>query len=419
MKITAVGDCAIQKNLPRYYDGFDEIKNYICRGDIRFFNLETTVCEDCYPAKYSGGTWLRTEKNVISDLKDFGFNVTTTANNHCMDFAVNGFLQTLENVKSAGFLNSGAGRNLAEASRPSYINTPSGRAAVISCTADFSPGAEAGEQSRDFIGRPGINSLGIKEVVYVRNDDLKALNEIADKTKLNAEMLDDQKHGYLLPPEEGEVRFGNMIFRLGEPKVLSEVSKTDLKRIKTAISDAKFQADTVLVSVHSHCFEGETLETTPEFLKDFAHMCIDEGAHAVIGHGPHLLRPFEIYNGLPIFYSLGDFILHLENCKIIPYDFYQKYGVAPEEGVYEVFKSRTRDFTIGLQRNRAMTESVIAFFEIEDRELKSLEFMPVELGFGMKHSSFGWPRKATENSILSRFSEMSKIDISENGKVQL
>lgn len=419
MKITAVGDCAIQKNLPRYYDGFDEIKNYICRGDIRFFNLETTVCEDCYPAKYSGGTWLRTEKNVISDLKDFGFNATTTANNHCMDFAVNGFLQTLENVKSAGFLNSGAGRNLAEASRPSYINTPSGRAAVISCTADFSPGAEAGEQSRDFIGRPGINSLGIKKVVYVRNDDLKALNEIADKTKLNAEMLDSQKHGYLLPPEEGEVRFGNMIFRLGEPKVLSEVSKTDLKRIKTAISDAKFQADTVLVSVHSHCFEGETLETTPEFLKDFAHMCIDEGAHSVIGHGPHLLRPFEIYNGLPIFYSLGDFILHLENCKIIPYDFYQKYGVAPEEGVYEVFKSRTRDFTIGLQRNRAMTESVIAFFEIEDRELKSLEFMPVELGFGMKHSSFGWPRKATENSILSRFSEMSKINISENGKVQL
>ena len=66
-----------------------------------------------------------------------------------------------------------------------------------------------------------------------------------------------------------------------------------------------------------------------------------------------------------------------------------------------------------------MTESVIAFFEIEDRELKSLEFMPVELGFGMKHSSFGWPRKATENSILSRFSEMSKINISENGKVQL
>lgn len=40
MKITAVGDCAIQKNLPRYYDGFDEIKNYICRGDIRFSILK-------------------------------------------------------------------------------------------------------------------------------------------------------------------------------------------------------------------------------------------------------------------------------------------------------------------------------------------------------------------------------------------
>ena len=45
MKITAVGDCSIQKNLPRYYDGFEKVKNYITRGDVRFFNLETTVCE--------------------------------------------------------------------------------------------------------------------------------------------------------------------------------------------------------------------------------------------------------------------------------------------------------------------------------------------------------------------------------------
>ncbi|MBR4173475.1 MAG: CapA family protein, partial [Clostridia bacterium] len=99
MKITAVGDCAVQKVIPRFYDGFSSVKDYIMQGDIRFFNLETTVCENCYPARHSGGTWLRTEKEVLWGLKEYGFNVTTPANNHCMDYSMDGFLQTLDNIK--------------------------------------------------------------------------------------------------------------------------------------------------------------------------------------------------------------------------------------------------------------------------------------------------------------------------------
>ena len=30
------------------------------------------------------------------------------------------------------------------------------------------------------------------------------------------------------------------------------------------------------------------------------------GADAIVGHGPHLLQPIEVYNDKPIFYSLGD-----------------------------------------------------------------------------------------------------------------
>ena len=410
MKITAVGDCAVQKNLPKYYDGFLDIKNFINRGDIRFFNLETTVCENCYPAKHSGGTWLRTDKSKLIDLCDFGFNVTTPANNHCMDFSMEGFLQTIDNIKAAGFYSAGGGRSLAEAARPVYIDTPSGRAAVISCTSEYSPGAEAGEQSKDYIGRPGINPLTFKKVVYVEKDDFAKLAEISEKTKLNAYAKMLQKEGYASAPKEGELDFDGTKIKIGMPRTCFEACEDDINRIKTAIKDASFQADIVIISVHSHQTEGDSEETVPECLKDFAHMCIDEGAHCVIGHGSHLLRPFEIYKGLPIFYSLGDFILHLENCEIIPYDYYKKYGLTPEDGVYEVFKSRTRDFTVGLQRQKEMTEAVIPYFEIEGRTLKSLEFMPVSLGFGKPHSSFGWPRKGEDNSILERFYTMSGID---------
>lgn len=409
MRITAVGDCAIQRNIPKFYDGFEEVKNFIMRGDVRFFNLETTVCEDCYPAKYSGGTWLRTNRNIAKDALLYGFNITTCANNHCMDFSYNGFLQTLENIKSFGLAPTGGGRTLAEASAPAYIDTPNGRAAVISCTTTYSPGAEAGEQSRDFVGRPGVNPIRTNKTVYVRADDLKALAHIAEITHINASRDIIRAEGYLPPLDNDSVEFGDTLFKLGEPSVKFELNAEDMKRIETSIKDALFQADTVLVSVHSHQIEGESKENVPEFLRAFAHKCIDSGAHAVIGHGPHLLRPVEIYKGLPIFYSLGDFLLQLENCEKVPYDYYIKHGLKPEAGLYEVFKSRTRNFTVGLQRQRVMMESVVASFDITDGKLQDLNFMPLELGLGMPHSQIGLPRCAKDNAIVDRLSEMSEI----------
>ena len=419
MKITAVGDCSVQKVIPRFYDGFADVKNYIMQGDIRFFNLETTVCEDCYPARHSGGTWLRTEKEVLFGLREYGFNATTPANNHCMDYSMDGFLQTLDNIKEAGFYQSGGGKNLAEASRPVYIDTPNGRAAVISCTTEYSPGAEAGEQSRDFIGRPGINPLRAKKVAYVEKEDLDRLSDIIDKTNLDVSKKILIKEGYASASPAGELEFGGLKIKLGKPGTGYEVNGADVQRIKNAIKDAKFQADVVLISLHAHDTEGETKENVPEFLKDFAHTCIDSGAHAVIGHGPHLLRPFEIYKGLPIFYSLGDFILHLENCRMMPHEYYEQYGLTPDAGIYEVFKARTQNFTVGLQRQQEMTESVIPYFETENGVMTSLKFMPVELGFGKPHSSFGWPRMAKNSAILKRFSEMSNIPIDMSGKVIL
>ena len=384
---------------------------------IRFFNLETTVCEDCYPARHSGGTWLRTDKSVLKDVLLYGFNAVTVANNHCMDYSMDGFLQTVDNIKECGLKPGGGGRSLSEASAPVYIDTPNGRAVVISCTANYSPGAEAGEQSRDFLGRPGINPISLTQTAYVGEDDLKRLRRIAKETGLNAHDNIIRREGYLPPEREDELSFGGMSFKLGEPGIDFEISKTDLTRIATAIKDAVFQADVVLISVHTHQTDGEDKTTVPRFLERFAHFCIDSGAHAVIGHGPHLLRRIELYKGLPIFYSLGDFILQLENCAAMPYDYYRKYGVYPEDGLYEVFRKRTRDFTVGLQRQREMTETVIPCFDITDGRLMSLELMPVELGFGMPHSRIGWPRLAADGSIIERLADMSGFDIDKNGKV--
>jgi poly-gamma-glutamate capsule biosynthesis protein CapA/YwtB (metallophosphatase superfamily) len=38
-----------------------------------------------------------------------------------------------------------------------------------------------------------------------------------------------------------------------------------------------------------------------------ARLAVDCGADAVVGHHPHVIQPFEIYRGCPIFYSVGNF----------------------------------------------------------------------------------------------------------------
>lgn len=46
-----------------------------------------------------------------------------------------------------------------------------------------------------------------------------------------------------------------------------------------------------------------------------ARYAVDCGADAVIGHHPHVLQPFEVYHGRPIFYSIGNFAFGSGNSR--------------------------------------------------------------------------------------------------------
>jgi poly-gamma-glutamate synthesis protein (capsule biosynthesis protein) len=63
-----------------------------------------------------------------------------------------------------------------------------------------------------------------------------------------------------------------------------------------------------------HCHQGPITaqqwlfeDQVPDFLVDFAHQAIDNGADMFVGHGPHVVRGVEIYKGKPIFYGMGEF----------------------------------------------------------------------------------------------------------------
>ena len=89
MKFTAAGDAIIQKKIPNGDIGVAQIAPFINRGDVKFFNLETNLFEpgECYASQFSGGTYIRTSPKRLADLMQYGFNMTSFNNNHCMDFS--------------------------------------------------------------------------------------------------------------------------------------------------------------------------------------------------------------------------------------------------------------------------------------------------------------------------------------------
>ena len=410
MKCTAAGDAMLFRQLPGRDAGFDALRAFLAQGELRFLNLETTVHDfETYGAALSGGSWFCAEPRVLDSVKAFGFNVLTTANNHAMDYSHAGLLKTLEYLRAAGLPACGTGCSLAEAAAPVYLDAPGGRYAVIGACSTFYPDAMAGEQTRTMPGRPGLNGLRFDTRYMLPEAQLAQLREIAAALELNANRELERAQGYLPALPDGTAEFGTMRFsRADSPAVRTRVNERDMARTEKMIREARFMADYVVVSIHSHECAGGKKDQPAEFCVEFAHRCIDAGANAVVGTGPHLLRPIEIYKGCPIFYSLGDFIIQLETIKKAPADFFEKQGMTGSEGLDELFEARSEHGKKGLYYSRVMFESVVPYWETEDGVLRTLRLMPVELGFGKKRSAGGWPAPDTHSGIVERLAEMSR-----------
>ena len=80
----------------------------------------------------------------------------------------------------------------------------------------------------------------------------------------------------------------------------------DQEAAVTLVEDVSRDVDFTIVSIHwgveynHYPDNGMQVEPGREF--------VDAGADAVIGHHPHVVQGFEIYNGRPIFWSLGNFV---------------------------------------------------------------------------------------------------------------
>lgn len=248
-------------------DTIDIIK----RADFSLINLEC-------PVSSKGKEWNKTFKvfhfranlDAIQVLNSASIDYVSLANNHILDYDIEGLLDTLDILDKNNISHSGAGRNLKEAVKPAIIEKKLKPKPSNNHDSYYNVDNEEvnNNDSKNTI-RIGLISLTDNEPEWEAKYDLPGINYIPTT-------LDPDTYYY---------------------------------RLQNYIENTKKQSDLVIVSSHVGPHFRETPSTK---YVNFAHKIIDFGADIYWGHSNHMPQGIELYkhndNNKIILYDCGDFI---------------------------------------------------------------------------------------------------------------
>ncbi|HEX7044663.1 MAG TPA: CapA family protein [Burkholderiales bacterium] len=142
LTVAAVGDIMLggtaAPELERFgYDyPFARVGELLRAADIAFGNLEGPLTEHGTPhAKQY--VFRSPPERVAPALARAGFDVVALANNHSLDYGVEGLRDTLAALERVGIRYAGAGENLAAARRPALLEARGVRVAVLAYSLTF------------------------------------------------------------------------------------------------------------------------------------------------------------------------------------------------------------------------------------------------------------------------------------------
>lgn len=403
MTFSLAGDAIITRAMQPFNEPeFLRLRELVQGSTAGFVNLEVLFHDyedDAIPAANSGGTYMRADPRLAEELVWFGFDMVSLSNNHTMDFGAGGARRTKKTAEAAGLAVAGFGENLAEARAPAFTETPGGRVALISIASTFADAMRAGHQRPDMRGRPGLSPARYRTEVTVEPDDMAGLRGAINAWRPGA-------------GNGRSVGMPGVRFVEGSPPgVRTTAHPGDLAEIVAVVEDAKRQADWVIVTSHSHEGIPGNRNVPADFVVEVAHAVIDAGADMFVGHGPHVMRGVEIYNGAPIFYSLANFIFQNETVELQPADNYEAQGLSHTDHPGQFQSTRIETMGGGFPADPAYWESVLAVTEYEDGQLKEVRLHPITLGHGLDRPVRGRPMLSDADHgarILEEMAELSR-----------
>ena len=210
MSILAVGD--IMFHMPQIkaasisegeYDFspmFKYVKEYIQDADLALGNYETVTVND---RSYSGFPRFNSPIETIFALKETGFDILSTANNHSLDQGKIGIISTIETINSLGLKH--VGTNSDKDTKPLIVEVEGIKIGILSYT----------------FGLNGLDSLlTVEELSYMVN----LIDE--EKIQLEIQMLKDEDvdiivsyihwgHEYQKEPSEEQINLGHKLVEWG------------------------------------------------------------------------------------------------------------------------------------------------------------------------------------------------------------
>lgn len=409
--LASVGDLIIMRPASVLAEtGFQSAIKIIRDADVAFGNFEGSIADlEHFDGPLRGFTGT---KQVAADVKAMGFDLVNRANNHLFDSEVEGMWATNTLLDQAGLVHAGSGRNLDDARAARYLETPKGRVGLVGMhTANQDGRLAATPRVGNIGGRPGLNGLGLTTWYNVTREQLEGLKKLRSAVYAPPKGMSHAVEQPKDDPADQLLLFG-LRYKVGTPGLKSyTMNPNDLRGILRTIRNGKHSADFMIATIHAH--QGPWVaqrwayeENTPDFLIELAHQSIDNGADAFVGHGPHVVRGVEIYNGKPIFYGLGEFFREMDLALV-------ERPVGQDMALRELtdVELLKRNREAGDVRAPIMYESLLAESRYQGGRLAEVRLHPMELGYSKPVSRVGIPRTATGETaqrILSRVQALSK-----------
>jgi poly-gamma-glutamate capsule biosynthesis protein CapA/YwtB (metallophosphatase superfamily) len=403
--LAMAGDCVVSRPMSGYLrdPGFAAVMEVMTSADVRYGNLETVIFDidgfGGYPYSFDADWPLVSHPRVAEDLASLGFQVLSRANNHALDWGIEGMRETSRWLDAAGLVHAGTGERRGLARAPRYLETPQGRIALVSFTSSYRPTSDALPPRGAAPGRPGVSALGVTPVERVP----RALFDALQATAAGA-----AAPGAAVAGTERITRFGTTFEAADVRGTIFDMDLADVAEILLSVRQAKQNSDFVIAAIHAHQSGngdqfGSAILQPASFLAPLAKAAIDAGASAFVTTGNHNIGPVEVYRGKPILYGVGNFFWS-DVQEPIPQDLYQapEYRGLAERAFEHPERVTDADFTALLNAeggfaNRFTFQSYVARcsfspgLEAHAGGLTEFRLYPITLRYGNPLTRSGIP----------------------------
>ena len=148
----------------------------------------------------------------------------------------------------------------------------------------------------------GLSWAGVDVANLANNHTLNYGKEGLEKTKevLAKVGIGFSGDGFSEVREVSGIKFGFVGFDKSQ-----QVTPSLDDEERALISSSDHEVDVLIVSMH---WGVEYQDSALPGVRALAHELVDLGADVIVGHHPHWVQDIESYNGVPIYYSLGNLI---------------------------------------------------------------------------------------------------------------